>query len=164
MFLDPVIGFQIKSPDKFHGIGLGSFCFLRVCGRVALCHLHLFPHFLQNGLIQDFNAPKSFPLTVSLGEAFQHSQLELHFLRLLGPFAHAADPAVVKTVLAVRRCMEINEHLQSIALCPGKSLVQLLHASDKRRAVAEDEIGDRNSDRVHSHCFDSGEIPFCDIF
>ena len=125
--------------------------------------MHGFPHILQNRLIKNFNAPQPFSCAVTLCQSLQDSQLKLHFLRLLGPFAHAADSAVVKAVLAIRGSVKVNKNLKPISLCPVKGIVQLLNTADKWLSVSEDKIRNRNTDGIHSHSFNSCEIPLCDV-
>src|SRR5699024_9863152 len=149
--------------DKIRSIGLCSFCFFRIYVRIPLCHMHLFPHILENRLVEDLNTPQSFSCAVTLCQSLQYCQFKFYFIRLLGPFAYAADTSVVKSVLTVRRSMKVDQNLKSVALRPVKRVVKFAYTSDKRLSVSENKIWNRDTDRIKSHGFDPCKIPFCNI-
>ena len=87
--------------------------------------MHGLPHVLKDWFVDHLDAPQSFSCTIAFCQPLKNTEFELYFLRLLGPFAYAADAAVVESVLAVRRGMQVNEDLQTVFLCPVKCIVQL---------------------------------------
>ena len=123
--------------------------------------MHSLPHVLEDRFVNDLDAPQTFSRTIAFCQSLQYTELKLYFLRLLGPFTYAADAAVVESVLAVRRSVQVNEDLQTIFLCPVKCIVQLLHTSDERRSVAKDKIRYRNADRIHAHRPDPCKVALC---
>ena len=61
---------------------------------------------------------------VALGQALQYRQRVLQVFRPSVPLADILDAAVVETVLATRRRMQVQHHLQAELLRPGHGIVE----------------------------------------
>lgn len=138
----------IKIIYEFQSIRRAALCQLLIHRRISAGHIHCGPHFFGYRLIDWRNAEQPFSLSITLCQLFQYIQHKIHFLGSLAPFADAANTAVIKAVLAQRRCMQIDQYLQIILFSPRKSLIQLFDTSDKGRAIPKNKIRDRDTDSV----------------
>ena len=126
--------------------------------------IHSFPHIFCDRLVKRLYSQKTFPCSIALREAFQHTECKLNFIRILCPFADTAETSIIKTILAHRNRMKINQDRQSIFFRPVKSLIQFFYASNKWLSVAKNKIRYRNSHRLKTHSFNRYKITLCDIF
>ncbi len=160
----PVISLPVIPAQELCGVRPGPGRLFLIHCRIAVRHIHGLPDALKGRLVDDLNAPQPFSLSIAFCQPLQYSQFKLHLFRLLRPSAHAADPAVVKAVLTVRRRMQINQNLKAVFLRPVKCLVELCDAADERFPVSEDKIRHRNPHRIHAHGPDPRKIALRDIF
>ncbi len=159
-----VVGGDVEVLEPVEFDRTGAFGKFRIDRFVAFGHIHHRPGGGGVRLVDDLNAHQRLAMAVPLGEAFKHGQHEFDLVGQLRPFAHTGDAAVVETVLAHRRGMQVDENGQAVFLGPVEGFVEFVDAADERRAVTEDEVWHGDAHGVQTPRFDGGEIAFIDVF
>ena len=97
-------------------------------------------------------------VAVSASQSLQHAQRVLHQVRILCPFAHTRQTAVVETVLRFGNGMQVDHNLQSRLPRPTERAVEVRNAARMPGPVAEDEIWYGNAYEVDSVTNDNTKI------
>ena len=147
------VSIQVELPQKRHFDRRRALHQLRVLGLVGLGNPHLFPGNIScqrigNGFVDGLNAPKGLSVAIAHCQFFQKLQNKLYFIWHGGPFANAANAAVIKAVLAAGHGVQVDKNLQSPLFCPMEGIIQIFDAADVGRAITEDGERDGNSHRV----------------
>ncbi|MCY1429421.1 hypothetical protein D9M71_453370 [compost metagenome] len=121
-------------------------------------------------LVEHFDGMQGGPAVVTLGQALQHIQRVLAVLHLGVPFADILDPAVIETVLAAGRRVQVQDDPQLELVRPGERPVEYLDpaldegvgvvaiAAVVRVVRAEDPVAERNAHGVDAVLVQPGEI------
>ena len=127
---------------------------MRVFRRVRRAMEHRPAHWF----VEYFDAVQGRFVAVSASQSLQHVQRVLHQVRILRPFAHARQTAVVETVLRFGNGMQVDHDLQSRLPRPAERTVEVRDAARMSGPVAEDEIRYGNAYEVDSVTDDNTEI------
>ena len=121
-------------------------------------------------LVEHLDAVQRRVIFVTLRQALQYIQGVLDVLLVGMPLANTQDAAVVETVLAARRGMEIKNHPQAELPGPLENLVDDLQAPDHKGiallvvaavigiVLAEQPVADRQAHGVDAGTFQPGKV------
>ena len=127
---------------------------MRVFRRVRRAMEHRPAHWF----VEYFDTVQGRFVAVSASQSLQHVQRVLHQVRILRPFAHTRQTAVVETVLRFGNGMQVNHNLQSRLPRPTERAVEVRNAARMPGPVAEDEIWYGNAYEVDSVTNDNTKI------
>ena len=145
-FAEPSVSLHIELFQKSAGNVAGTFGLLFVCSFLSAGGSHIDAE--ADGLVKHFNSKQLFPVAVTHCQPLQYSQYKFHLIRLLAPFAHALDSAIVIAVLSAGCSVKVDENLQSVFSSPVKGFIQIFNTSGIGFSVSENKIRYRNADGV----------------